>query len=211
MNEAASRPVESFKAFAFKSVNVQFRISKLSCASHCCCNLSAHFCGVPFSQQLSPIPLCRATNPLLSPLCPCTPCPADFASSFTFCSQVSRFVCGLMAHLSHPSRRKNVLSPAHSACACPHPYCQPLLLPPFLQTVVCQGHPSLKKFLDPLVYIQLLYCIFLPNVANLLFYITVLFLSYHKSTDLCRLLWFLFFFLRNKILQISFPFFPDKM
>lgn len=96
MNEAALRPVESFKAFAFKSVNVQFRISDLSCAPHCCCSLSTHFCGVLFSQQLSPIPLCRATNPLLSPLCLCTPCPADFASSFTFCSQVSRFVCGLM-------------------------------------------------------------------------------------------------------------------
>lgn len=141
----ALRPVEPFKAFSFKSVNVQFRTSSLSCTLSLLSqsfHLSTWF---PVGGQLSQVASLQGHQPTTVPFMLSCSLTSQLCPKLCFLFTIPSLSAAVFA--SSSLQEEKVLFPAQCSFSCSHLCCQPLLPSPFLQAVGVPVSSLLKELL----------------------------------------------------------------
>lgn len=155
--KASLRPIESLQAFWFKSVNVQFRTSSLSSALIACSSLFICWLGFLFSQQLSWIvTFLQGHQATAVPFVPSHSSSRDFASGFSFCSQMPNLsVAAGASCLTHSPRGKRCLFPCTGWLFLFSPVLPASPPVPSLQTLSVPVSPICKNFGPYPIIVQL--------------------------------------------------------
>lgn len=155
--KASLRPIESLQAFWFKSVNVQFRTSSLSSALIACSSLFICWLCFLFSQQLSWIvTFLQGHQATAVPFVPSHSSSRDFASGFSFCSQMPNLsVAAGASCLTHPPRGKRCPFPCAGWLFLFSPVLPASPPVPSLQTLSVPVSPICKNFGPYPIIVQL--------------------------------------------------------